>query len=262
MRHGITRPAIAVFVGSALASGCTAAYSDATQAPKVDPKADQLLHKMSASLGSLHGFSFDAAHTLEVVTKTGQKLQFVAESEVKVQRPNMLRSDRLGAVADLTFYYDGKKMSILGHRTGFYATTPAPGTIDAAIDFARDKLSIDAPAADLLYADAYAGLMEDVISGAYIGAEPMGDRTCHHLAYHGHKTDWQLWVEDTPRALPCRFVITTLDMPSLPQFVVAFSNWNVAPELSPTVFQFTPPPGGTEVEFLALHKGDEKARQK
>src|SRR5690349_22803023 len=66
----------------------------------VEPKADELLRKMSKELADTKAFQYDADHVLEVVTKEGEKLQFVAKSRVMVQRPNKVRSDRLGAVAD------------------------------------------------------------------------------------------------------------------------------------------------------------------
>jgi hypothetical protein len=251
MRQAITL----TIIGLAAASGCDPAHAETGR--QVDPKADELLRKMSTQLGHLKTFSFEADHVLEVVTKDGQKLQFVAQSRVSVQRPNKVRSDRLGPIADMTLYYDGNKISVFGKRTHFYATSPAPDNIDAAIDFARDELGLEAPAADLLYSNAYNGLMEDVISGKYIGNEPIADRMCHHLAYHGHKTDWQIWIQDGPQALPCRFVITTTDEIGQPEFEITMSNWNTAPKIAANEFEFTPPPDAIRIDFL---RREEKAK--
>lgn len=230
-------------------------HADNAKQPSVDPKADAWLHKMSASLAALGSFQFEADHTLEAVEKTGEKLQFVARSRVAVKRPNKLRSDRIGPVADATLYYDGSAITIFGKRLRMYAASPAPPTIDGAIDFARDTLGLEAPAADLLYADPYTGLMEDVVSGTYVGNEPIGDRMCHHLAYRERGgTDWQIWIEDSARALPCRYVITSTDEPGAPEFSVSFSNWNLAPKLADADFAFKPPSGATQIEFLARSK--------
>lgn len=165
----------------------------AHSARKVDPKADELLRRMSVELARMTRFSFDADHMLEVMTRDGQKLQFVAQSHVSVQRPDQVRSDPVGP---------------------------------HAVDFARDDLGLEAPAADLLSTNAYAGLMADVITGTYIGNEPIGDRMCHHLAYHGRKADWQIWIEDGPHALPCRYVITTTDELGQPEFAISMSHWS------------------------------------
>src|SRR5262245_18928773 len=141
---------------------------------KVDAKADELLRKMSSDLANAQTFQVDASHVHEVVTKAGDKIQVLAQARITVQRPDKLRSDRTGAIADLSMYYDGKNVSIFGKKTKLYATAKAPGTIDEMIDFARDELGLEAPGADLLYSDVYTGLMEDVISGTYLGTEPVG----------------------------------------------------------------------------------------
>jgi hypothetical protein len=265
MRVWISGPLVQILALAAAASGCTAASADSSTAAattaKIDPKADQLLRKMSTSLAALNAFQFDADHALEVFTKANQKLQFIAQSRVSIQRPNKLRSDRIGAIADLSFFYDGTSMTIFGNRTKLYATTPAPNTLDAAIDFARDKIGVDAPAADMLYSDVYSGLMDNAETGAYIADEPVGNAMCHHLAYHAHDVDWQIWIEDSPRALPCRYVITSTDEPTQPEYEVQFSNWNVAPTLAATTFQFTPPRDATRIDFINVRdKAQQKAR--
>lgn len=219
-------------------AGCSTAQADAekkpaavvSRAPKVDAKADELLHKMSDALTKAKSFQFDADQVLEVVTNEGETLQYVASSRVALKRPNQFRSDRVGTVADGTLSYDGKHITVHGKRTDLYATTAAPPTIDAAIDFARDELGLEAPAADFMYSDVYAGLMEDVVSGRYLGLEPVGNRMCHHLAYRGHGADWQVWVEDGQRALPCRYVIRSKNEKGTPTFQVAFENWKLSRE--------------------------------
>jgi len=237
--------------GIALAStgGGNRARADATT-QRVDPRADELLRKMSTNLSQTKAFQFDASHTTEVVTKDKQNLQIRAESSVSVERPNKLRSDRSGPLADVTFYYDGNNVTIYGKRANLYATTKAPGNLDETIDFTRDRLSLDAPAADLLNSDPYKVLMDDVVSGVYVDEEPIGDRLCHHLAYRGTATDWQIWIEDSPQALPCRFEITSKRVAGAPEFAVEMSNWKTEPALPANLFVFTPPPESEKVDFL------------
>ncbi len=260
-------PRLALFTFAAfMLVSCSKGYADPAQPPAAaktdsskpppncDPKADALLRKMTTTLSSTKAFQVDADHVLEVVTKDGEKLQFVAQSRVSIERPDKLRSERIGPIADLSFYYDGKTMTIYGKKTGMYASTPAPNTIDGAFDFARDKLGIDVPAADLIYADSYTGLMDDVTSGTYVGLEPVSGRMCHHLAYRGHETDWQVWIEDTPQGLPCRYVVTSKNIKGIPEYAVSFSNWNLSPKLAASDFQFTPPSDATKIDFLALRQ--------
>lgn len=226
----------------------------------IDPKADALLRKMSADLSRMKNFRFDTNHVLEVVTKDGQKIQGLAEARVAVQRPNKLHVDRMGPLGGATLYYDGKNLTVYGKKDNLYATAPAPKTLDETIDYAREVLSIDAEGADLLYGDPYKVLMEDAVSGRYMGIEPVGNRMCHHLAYRGHETDWQIWVEDGPRALPCRFVITSKNEPGSPEYTVSMSNWREERSFPPETFAFTPPRGAAKIAFVKVT--DEVSKQK
>lgn len=227
----------------------------------IEPKADALLRKMSTDLANMKAFRFNADHVMEVVTKQGEKIQSVAESTVWVQRPNQLRVDRRGPLGGATVYYDGSALSVYGKRDNLYATARAPDNLDATIDFARDQLSLDAPAADLLYSNPYAALTENAVSGRYVGIEPVGDRMCHHLAFRGNEIDWQLWVEEGPRALPCRFVIVSKHETGSPEYAVKISDWRQSPGFSPETFAFAPPPDAGKIDFVALKDIAQKTQQ-
>lgn len=229
--------------------------------PDVEPKADALLQRMSSDLAALKTFSVDTQNSTEVVTKEGEKIAMIAGSTVSAERPNKLRTDRAGALADITFYYDGHKVTIWGKRAKLYATTSAPPTLDQTIDFVRDKLDIDAPAADLLGSNPYQALMEDVVSGRYIADEPIGGRMCHHLAYRGHETDWQIWIADGPQALPCRFEITSKNVSGQPEYIATMTNWQINPQLPDNEFTFTPPPGSARIDFLGASQHAQQSRE-
>lgn len=218
----------------------------------IDPKADEVLRKMSGTLKGLSHFAFDADHTTEVVLPSRQKLELAAASRVVVRRPNQLRSDRRGELADLALYYDGRSLTIMGKRANLYATAAAPPTLDQAIDFARDELGLEAPAADLLHSDPYRALTEDVVSGMYVGRAEIDGTPCHHLAFRGREVDWQIWIEDGPRALPRRYLITTKDQPGAPEFGVTLRNWSVDAPVPPETFTFNRPAGAERVDFLRL----------
>jgi hypothetical protein len=187
-----------------------------------------------------------------VVLKSGQKIEFNASSEVDVQRPNQVRSDRKGELAHVSLFYDGSSVTIYGRRANFYATAKAPPTIDATIDFLRDRLDIDIPAADLLTSDPYRVLMEDVVAGMYVGKADIGGVPCHHLAFRGDKTDWQIWIEDSVNPVPRKLVVTTKDVRSMPEFSVELHDWNLDPRWTPNFFTFVPPRGAERIDFLGL----------
>lgn len=247
-------------VGSTEAQAPAPPAKKAEPAPEIEPKADATLKRMSDFLASQQAFSLSTESVTQVVLESGQKLDFVADSSVTVQRPNKMRTDRKGQVADLSLYYDGKALTLFGRRMNYYATTQAPPKLDEAIDFARAELDIEAPAADLLYENPYEMLMEDVVSGKYVGLSDIDGKKCHHLAFRGNETDWQIWIEDGPRPLPRKFVIVSKKVEGAPQFEVTIGNWNLAPKISPAMFTFVPPPKAERIDFVRHGKQKQTRR--
>jgi hypothetical protein len=247
MRRTLTVVAIALIP---LASARAGTEPNGGGQARIDPRAQELVRHMSDELASLNSFRVDADAADEVVLKSGQKVQQVSESHVAVKRPNRLRTERVGPVADVVFRYDGDELSVFGKRTGMYAKTKAPPTIDATIDFGRDELGLEAPGADLLFSRPYDVLMDGVTAGEYVGLEPIDGVNCHHLAFRGSEVDWQIWIQDGPRALPRRYVITSKQETGAPEFVVQLSHWDPNAALPDSLFSFAPPAGAKKIDFL------------
>jgi hypothetical protein len=254
---------LSLMIGVALlaAAGTGTAKNIRSATGKIDERAEKQLHRMSDFLAGLQSFRVEVTATDEVVLDTGQKVQFVSRSRVAVKRPNMMRSDRIGPIADMVFRYDGKEISLYGKKTNYYATAPAPPTLDAMIDKVRTEYGIEAPAADLLYSKPYDILTEDVVSGVYIGLEPLGEEQAHHLAFRGNETDWQIWIRDGAEPLPLRYVITSKKEKAQPQFVAELGNWEPRANLTAEQFTFTPPAGAQRIQILERGRVPAKGRQ-
>ncbi|NOK17255.1 DUF2092 domain-containing protein [Corallococcus carmarthensis] len=221
-------------------------------AAQVDPQARRILRQMSDFLSAQREFTVRTEGTLDEVLGSGQKVQMQRSGDVRLQRPNRLRVDRTGDLAKLHLFYDGRQFTLHGERANAYATTPAPSTLDATMDMASHQLGLDTPGADLLVSNPYAALTEDVCSGSYLGRSMVNGVPVHHLAFRNSDgVDWELWVEDGPRPLPRKYVITSRDLPGSPQYSVSLSEWNLAPQLTQEQFQFTPPRDAVRVSFVA-----------
>ncbi len=223
-----------------------------SQPAGISPKAEELLKASTDFLASQQQFSLDTSSSIEVVIASGQKLQFDHTASLSVQRPNKLRAERTGDLVDQVFYYDGTSLTLHNPSGNYYATLPAPGSLEEMLDFAREKLDIVAPASDLLYKDAYAILTQDVTSGFVVGKGVVDGVRCDHLAFRAPHVDWQIWIEEGAHPLPRKLVITTRDKASAPQFSVFMSNWNLAPKLTDEMFSFQPPRCPNKVEFLRM----------
>jgi hypothetical protein len=230
------------------------------QPPDVDPEAPKILRRMTDYLGSLQQFTVDTQTTVEVVLTSGQKLQFDTVASVMVRRPDKLRSERKGDLVSQTFYYNGKTLTIYNPADKYYATLPAPATLDEMLHFARESLGIVAPSGDLVYSNAYELLTQTVTSAIVVGKAVIAGVKCDHVAFSRPDVDFQLWVAEGDKPLPRKYVITTKDVPEQPQSVMVMTNWNVSPNLTDARFTFVPPQGATQVDFLRLDAASASSR--
>jgi hypothetical protein len=218
----------------------------------IEPQAEKLLRRMSDYLASRQQFTLQAESSLEAVLTSGQKLQYDSPATLMVSRPNKLRAHRKGDIANQEFFYDGKTLTLYNPRENLYATTAAPATLDETLDFAREKLDIIAPAAELLYNNAAEKMLKESSSGFVVGQSIVGSVKTTHLAFRGAEVDWQIWIEEGSKPLPRKFMITTKQVNGAPQFTVLIRNWDVAPKLADSEFNFTAPKGAKKIEFLQL----------
>jgi hypothetical protein len=236
----------------------TAAVLGAAPAPAepagVDPKAAEILRASMSYVGGLQRFALETDNSIEVVLESGQKLQFENPVKLVVRRPNHLRAERVGDLVDQLFLYDGKHLTLFDRGRGFYASVDAPPTLDGALDLALDRLDIVAPAGDLLYSDAYETLTKDATSGIDVGPAMVGGVRCRHLAFTLPEVDWQLWVQEGDQPLPRKFVITSKQQPSAPEFTVWMRTWDLSPSAPDDLFTFTAPEKAQQIEFLQLEK--------
>jgi len=221
----------------------------------IDAQAVKLLRTATKYLADRKHLSADTQSSIEVVLQSGQKIQFDHAAALSVQRPDKLRAERRGDLVDQTFYYDGKTLTLHNPEDGYYATLPAPGTIEEMLDYARESLDIFAPGGDLIYSDAFDILMADVTSGFVVGKSVVEGVRCDHLAFRSPHTDWQIWIQEGSEPLPRKLVITSTDVIGAPQFAVVMTRWNLAPEFDDQTFAFAPPPGARGIDFLRVAVG-------
>jgi hypothetical protein len=234
------------------AIAAVAGFSLAVQAQPagIAAEAQQLLKASTDFLASQKQFSAETRNTLEVVLKSGQKVEFNHTARVSAQRPNKLRAERTGDLVNQVFVYDGKSLTLHNPQDKAYAQVAAPDTLESMLEFARTKLDIVAPAGDLLNKNAYDILLDGVTDGFVVGKAVIEGVRCDHLAFRAPHVDLQVWVQEGAQPLPRKLVITTRDLPNAPQFAVTMTKWNLKPTFGAQTFTFTPPAGAKKVDFL------------
>ena len=165
------RSPLTVGLGRCCAIAALAVVSMAAQAQSagIAPEARQILKASTDFLASQQRFTADTRNTLEIVLKSGQKIEFNSTGRQSIQRPNKLRAERTGDLVEQVFVYDGKSLTLSNPQEKVYAQVPTPGTLEEMLDFARTRLDIVAPAGDLAYKNAYDILMDGVTEGIVVG---------------------------------------------------------------------------------------------
>lgn len=225
-----------------------------TPKPGIEPRVDRLLRDMGSYLESASEFSFRTDVNYDRVLQNGQKILYGRRSEIAMRRPNRLHVLVDGDLLHERIWYDGKTFVILDLWERNYAEVDVPPKLDDALDFMATKYGIASPVSDVLYADPYSILVENVETGTYVGRAVIRDVPTHHLAFTQENIDWQLWIEDGPQPVPRMAVITYKNVASSPQFTVWMSDWNFAPRLADSLFQFVPPDGANEVELKPVEQ--------
>ena len=220
----------------------------------VEAAADRLLREMGEYLASADAFSFRADVTEDSVLATGQKIQFGGRAEVSVQRPGRLHAHFRGDERHTRAIIGGGLCTIFNVEANVYAITEVPDRLGDALDRIFQKYGFTVPIADLVYADPYKVLLQNVDYGFLVGRHAVDGTACHHLAFTQETIDWQIWIEDGPRPVPRKLLITYKDEPGSPQYTARLSEWRFEPYLSERHFEFDPPPGADRIEFLPIEQ--------
>ena len=200
--------------------------------------AKKLLKAMSDYVAAQKAISFDFDATLEVITKDDQKLALASSGTVIVNRPGKIRATRAGGHADIEMVFDGTTLTLLGKNANLYTQIDVSGTLDKLVDELRETYKRPLPAADLLMSDPYGQLMTDVTDVKDLGSGVIDGVECDYLAFRKKAVDFQIWIAQGDRPYPCRYVITSRDLPHSPQYAIQIRDWKTGNEVASDDFGF------------------------
>jgi hypothetical protein len=228
----------------------------ATTQRVIEPKADELLHKMSDQLAGLPQFRMEAEVLFDQLSPAGQKIQLSDLFTVAEKRPDELRGELMGDMPGRQFWYNDHELATLDTERKVYSIVQVPGTIDAMLDYTMDHYGWTIPLSDLLLSNPYEALTGSVLTGQYVGLHRVGEFKCHHLAFVQEDLDWQIWIDAGEQALPRKLVINYKDLPGEPLFMATIVKWDTNPDLKPADFKFEPPPNATKIEMLPVEPAE------
>ncbi len=243
IRGTVTAALLLALVGGQLT------LAQSAEEANLDERTVQLLEETCDYLTGATSFTARARIAFDEILPTGQKLQFHGIADIAVRRPDRLRVDYQGDRRHSTLWYDGKTLTLMDREKNLYATSAAPATIDAALDFAMERYGFTVPVADLVYDDPCSGLKRDAESMFTVGSSILDGRKMHHLAATQENIDWQVWIEDGRQLVPRKLLITYKDEPGAPQYSAVLTEWDFSPRLPDRLFTFEAPEGALLIDF-------------
>jgi hypothetical protein len=238
----------AIVVTALLAGGANALAADK---PSIEPRAEFYLKATLGRLAAAREFTYRAAVTTEVVSDAGQKIQYAADIQTAVRRPNRFWTKYDGELRKNILWYDGATLSLWNFDTNAYAQWNGDATLDDLFDKVKDKLGFTPPLSALLHEDVLQNSLKDIKVGFYTGMGVIDGVKVHHLTFSQEKVDWQIWVAAEKEPDIKRLVITFKSRPGWPQFAATFGEWDFGPHLSDAIFGFYPPEGSVKIDFQA-----------
>lgn len=219
---------------------------------EIDKEAVEVFRKGMAYLSKQERFSVNVQGNLEDIHVSGHRVDYEIASSILVNRPDKFHTERHGDLYNQVFYYDGSTFTQYNPLEKVYATVAAPGTIEEMLHYARDTYGINAPAADLVYGNAFELLMDEVQHAEIIGKEIIGNVLCDHLLFIRPGVDFQIWIADDGNPLIYKYVVTDTATPELLAFTIVMRDWNISPEVAEGIFDFSAPQDAQKIEFLKV----------
>lgn len=220
----------------------------------IDQEALDILKDMSDALISAKEFTFDTEITNDRTLNSGQTIQYSGTMVTSVKRPNNVYAKFVGDNGTREVWSSGTELTLYNVSKQFYGVLKTPDTIDATMDFLIDNYDFTLALADILNADPYNSFMQTTTGGFVVGDSIVRGVECSHLAFIGEYVDWQIWISNEDPALPYKFVIDYKEIEGVPQYQAIFSNWNLKPKLSESVFKATVPKDAMKIDFINFKK--------
>ena len=250
----IPRSRVSRCIGSVLAATMLLAapplYAQGTaaEAPVRDAAVMKRLAEVGSYLRAQKHFAVKADAVVDEVLLSGQKLQFTSTVDYQVSSPDKLRASVRSDRKYRDYYFDGKTLTQVAPRNGYYASVPLPGTIGDAMTAVAQRYEVEIPLADLFLWGTPKGGLDDVTAALLVGPARIGGVDADHFALRQPGVDWQVWVERGARPLPLKVVITTTDDPAQPQYAATLK-WDLKANPAASVFTYVPAKGAHRIEL-------------
>jgi hypothetical protein len=233
------------------------AAASSNEAPVIDPQVRAVLSRACRELSSARTLSYHAEINFDSVLSSGVKLQYAAEMDAAIRRPDRLAISYKGDLGAKSIWYDGSTLTIYDPAHGAYASTSAPDSIDAMLTKVADEKNLSIPLEGFDFSNPCRRAYGSIQRGKYVGINDVGGVACDHLAFVQQSADWQLWIDHSKKPLPRKIVITHKNVPAQPQWAAVFSKWRLNRKLPASLFQPRIPKDVTRASFVGAQENQQ-----
>lgn len=219
-----------------------------------DPRAVEVLNNMAAYTSSLDKFVVSGEAYADARLDAGLIVSNAAELTMKIDRPSSLSLSNFDGLNTKNIYLDNGKLTVFDTEQNFYAHATVPEDIGKGMLYALEELEVEAPLGELFFAEGALDILLDGTEVLYLTDKSrINGVDCHHLALRGAEVDVQMWVEEGDKPVPRKIQMTMKWDGGSPRYS-AVLNWETVSEFDSNTFDFKPPEGAMEIQFIGAEQ--------
>jgi hypothetical protein len=209
----------------------------------------EIVQHMSETLAAASTFSVTTRELRDEVARSGGTKRVTLTRDTTVRRPDRLYSKVSGDRSN-ELWYDGDGITLVLHGDKVFGQARAPETLDKTLDAIDERFGVAAPFADYAYSSPAKALLAETTTGGWVARETLDGHPVDHLAFHDTGVNWELWVAAGGQPLPVKAVADFTAHPRVRHTEIAFTNWNLKPQVEETRFVPQVPPDYEGVAIL------------
>jgi len=231
----------------AVATIAVSTTANSASAQELDAKS--MLERMSAEIAALDSFIVRGDGYSDARLAAGQIIEHASQVTLRLHRPGSIRITNRDSEHTREIFFQDGQLTVYNTEGNMFAQTEIPKSVESALDFAVNQVGIEAPLLDFVSKDLAGHLSSDAKEMSYLGTSLIRDKIFHHIGIRYPEVDVQIWIAETGPSLPGKISISSKWEGGSPRFV-AFLDWNTDPDIPGDSFDFDPPDGAVEIDFL------------
>jgi len=222
------------------------------QSGNIDTAAVSVLDRMSASMGQLKSCSVTVKSEYDVTSNELGLIKHSDDDHVYLSGQNNLLIHAEGDRGSRSIFYNGKTFTYYSGNQNRYSQIEAPGNVMEMIDHMNKKFGVVFPLADFLYPSFTDDILNEASCLVFLGMTKVNEKDCYHIAGKTRDMTFQFWIADDSSCLPLKMAIVYTDEPMSPQYEATYSDWQINPDLSKSMFDFSVPANAQKMKIAQL----------